>query len=861
MITLKRFNLVLISYRPNQEKLFYNALLKFRDVQLEDYSGSPPLEYSASDYHHIPQGGSNSLPNTSSTLHIRTHARKRSQLSVFSDDSPKPAGYYKGSTSANTGITNASYDPYRASRNQIVKGNKELVVVRKRNTSITSNRLDVRLNSYGATATHKENGDHSIDATQARSVKRASRSANASRSSLASSHRAFSGGSRRSASYKRHVVFPHGRRSSGGSTLRNYSRPSTATTSGRDSYSPAPHPRNTPSISESCSMPFESSPPSVPRQPRRPASELDIKKQRAVSHFWKEDTRQVSSELSKICEEAFNRSSVSSSGGTQVEPVNSPATSMSSILEPMSLHPQPLRLSSALKNRPLPEPPTESLGSMTVRELAETRRRLLQHCQASGSDKIPAYLKDVISNLDRLMQSDETQMGSSGRRSTSHAAVQEKPFQVASREQVSRLDFHKPMSRVSGNWSPRTVSEPLNWRNEFFDQGRGRHTVRLVSPEVNQSSQQNLSTGRKDFDTLTNSIRGGSKESLTLPSSDRAFVPRTFIGLDTIEEDPRSPRTGNRIDPSSSRKRSWFKRHSDNSDDVPPPPPEKDDEEIRMTSQPGPCQSSNTNYSRNGWPGLSGEILPNDPPPPTAVEAKSNKKWFSKVFKRPNVKKYDEAHDLEKAAYLASEDEPLNASREGERQRHHRSRASQDMINFVSPVRKSETPSNPAASPSNSSLVPSLETTQGIDRTIQPSQNWFAKFFHLRPATKLLCITLSRIRARKEVTKILRKWKQYGVRDVITDAEGGTVFGRVDAVNYLMMKPVEFAGEFFSVVEHHAGRKGDLCVIRMTQERGAASSFFKVVETLQGALQMRGHLVRDKGRRRDMERELARSGL
>ena len=42
----------------------------------------------------------------------------------------------------------------------------------------------------------------------------------------------------------------------------------------------------------------------------------------------------------------------------------------------------------------------------------------------------------------------------------------------------------------------------------------------------------------------------------------------------------------------------------------------------------------------------------------------------------------------------------------------------------------------------------------------------------------------------------------------------------------LHLKPVHFAGEFFTVLEH--GRRANLSICRLTQETGAASSFSKV---------------------------------
>lgn len=162
-------------------------------------------------------------------------------------------------------------------------------------------------------------------------------------------------------------------------------------------------------------------------------------------------------------------------------------------------------------------------------------------------------------------------------------------------------------------------------------------------------------------------------------------------------------------------------------------------------------------------------------------------------------------------------------------------------------------------------------------RSIQVNQNWFAKFFHIQPATKIICLNVSRPKARREVVKALKDWKKYGLRDVTVDKTRNLVFGRVDQVNcvwflvmllvyqmltvllVLKLKPVQFAGELFRVVEY--GHRANLSIIRFTQERGAASSFYKVVETLQVILKERGLLVGDPSRAKKMARELARSGV
>jgi len=60
--------------------------------------------------------------------------------------------------------------------------------------------------------------------------------------------------------------------------------------------------------------------------------------------------------------------------------------------------------------------------------------------------------------------------------------------------------------------------------------------------------------------------------------------------------------------------------------------------------------------------------------------------------------------------------------------------------------------------------------------------------------------------------------------------------------------------EVMTVIEH--GRRSRLSIARFTQERGAASSFHKVVETLDTVLKSRGMLVSDERKRRRMVKTL-----
>lgn len=57
-----------------------------------------------------------------------------------------------------------------------------------------------------------------------------------------------------------------------------------------------------------------------------------------------------------------------------------------------------------------------------------------------------------------------------------------------------------------------------------------------------------------------------------------------------------------------------------------------------------------------------------------------------------------------------------------------------------------------------------------------------------------------------------------------------------------------------TVIEH--GRRSALCIVRLTQERGAASSFHKVMDAMDAVFQSRRLLVNDKQKRKMMIKTL-----
>jgi serine/threonine-protein kinase HSL1, negative regulator of Swe1 kinase len=71
----------------------------------------------------------------------------------------------------------------------------------------------------------------------------------------------------------------------------------------------------------------------------------------------------------------------------------------------------------------------------------------------------------------------------------------------------------------------------------------------------------------------------------------------------------------------------------------------------------------------------------------------------------------------------------------------------------------------------------------------------------------------------------------------------------------LKIKPVTIVAELFVVLEH--GRRAQLAIARFTQSRGAASSFKKVVDTLEEVMGAKGMLTEDEKKKTEMMQIIA----
>lgn len=123
-------------------------------------------------------------------------------------------------------------------------------------------------------------------------------------------------------------------------------------------------------------------------------------------------------------------------------------------------------------------------------------------------------------------------------------------------------------------------------------------------------------------------------------------------------------------------------------------------------------------------------------------------------------------------------------------------------------------------------------------------RSWFARFLNIKPASRPLCFSIPRGRARQELVILLKEWQRHGIRDLQYSRDTNMITARVDRVNSLDIKPVAFRVELFVVLEH--GKRVGLSIARFSQVKGAASGFKKVLEVVDGVMRSRGWLVEDE---------------
>ena len=830
-----------MNYRPNHERVLYTKLLRFREEQLENYDG-PAMDYSMSDYHHsqAPQ----QAPRRSSTrvsLQASHTGRRQSQYSLLDPNRLPARKSMSQSVNRRSSVaeTEESYDPYRPSRNQIAKPHADhmrVTVLRgasQQSSGRQSARVASRSSARNPSTTIREDGKdvysiassppttrmHSAGTSQLQRLAVSRRiSRGSSRMTMTSRHSAGSSSSivvaRKSTSYKRNVSFVHNRRRSLNSQcprLRSQEHhPSPLTLHERFSIDQTWDPDQTsqdgtedkylPRRSAVSQFSLEETPEpedltvirsrKIPKDRSRDSSA----KVRLGSRHFKDEARKVSTEMEKLCDEAFNRLPMSSSAITPSNTESGNRTSANtyqtyqSSTTSFSVHEDlmPVRttrsnkskvVSSRYDDRPLPEPPaiersmgTEHLGSYTQRELAKTKELLKR--RAAEADMAPGYLDEIIAHLDRLMQPSNIRINEEERRAVST------PDPNTGIERKDTFDEILEKNNIGF----RSASEPVK-----KDKSSRAKTVRLVDSPSNllPISPVKPLTIRKKSESSTPS--SGSPRQITpkerLVTTEELYrqqaeqrrsaglAPLENLSLDPIEEDVDKEN----FDPADRsqhaylgehKKRKWFHRRSPV---LPPPPPSKD---RRASPLWGASQDVDGQKRKSDAPSQESQ---NSSEPKT-----SGKNRFLKIFsgKRSNKGSQPNAsgdYDLDDNESLATDDSTWMYNQ------------SQTYMSGALPNNsRANIPNRGSRGSKDDKLMP----PPPVPRAIQPQhQNWLARFLRIKPAINVMCFCVSKVRARKEVAATFREWRKYGMRDIVVDKVNARIWARVDVKNCKLISP------------------------------------------------------------------------
>ena len=525
----------LLSNNINQEKLFYAALVKHREENLENYTGSEDMDYSNSDYHHNQVSRSSNAPPVPSVQ----APRSQSQYSIMNDEHLRPSASF-----VRTAPSEISYDPYRASRDPILIGRGEYLNVTvhrdgssgTRKASITRglrhpNSLRIEMLKHENKRPSNPSSSSLVRSGQSKtSMRRSSASRHSLTGSVWHSSPPVIAKMRPSDLHKRGVSFGHIRRTSTTSAMASQEShktpptPSVPDTFGdlRTARPANPHPPS-------------SSPATHIEQAVRSRKErammietprIKVRKSETPSQHIRNDIRKHSAELEKACEEAFFRSSVGSSMTAQttfsekVGPFDTPPSSVSARGSGTMEQPESKRTP-----RPLPELPRDTPNTYLTKTLEETLEKLAAF-KSIGDDNT-AKFEEVMRMLDNIMPSSRV---ASEKRATS-APETKTPDHLGSLPMISEENDQRSSRDVAGNWQ-RSVTAPIQKERK-----QDEKTIRIVPPSspgtvapLNVRKRSNGSEGSSDSQKRLN-----AKTSHDRLSQRRAN--ETFGGLEAIEED------------------------------------------------------------------------------------------------------------------------------------------------------------------------------------------------------------------------------------------------------------------------------------------------------------------------------------
>jgi serine/threonine-protein kinase HSL1 (negative regulator of Swe1 kinase) len=786
--------------RANQEKYFYSALRKYHTDQLENYQ--PDAHYavakSNSDHHHNTRH-----PPTRKDIEkmpLKKHDRSPSTYWILNNEH-----LYSKHSFFESPVSEASYDPYRASRQLMMPEqgiiNQNVTVYRGHSNTSGGRKLRpttalgqhhtgsslrvqaLRNNSKRSSAMSRASSQRSTLSHRSVSIKRKS----VSRSSLASSYWpssppvvARSGGLGR-----RGVSFSHLRdRRCSGATASTIEYSAMEYNSDENTPIHRPHTSIGSYGSSEYSSYYRSSahqPSSALRSksrgtPRGELLRLKSQKPDSPSKYIQTEARKVSSELGKVMEEAFNRPSIGSSirtSGTEahhdIPQYDTPPTSFSNTRDSGGSSIATPNVKAALSQRPLPPIPNETPNTFLQRKLAETRAEIARRQDENGDNT--DHFTEVLENLDRLMLPvpNSKRTVSAPARSLEHP----RPLHVILEEKHDHGDgFEQPSSPHY-----RAVTNPI--RPHVERAMTEQQTIRVVDQSPTRVAPLNI---RKRSGTSTNSKAANEESSGSWPGPvpNVAVRPYHEVQNDLLaaRHVPQASILEKKATVIKKKKSLWFRRN----------PEDKDREQDSKEHQVKKKASAGLLHIPEAWQGLDDRLKNDIPQPTTNVSVHTTKQSELSndsefPIRHSNVPATKSDGALRKG-FLGlfgkkSKEDKGKRSMElsGKMLCYKRGRKYADMttaVNFSS-----------SSILSGFDLGPEHGGGDAAPRTGPPEMqmNWLSRFLHIKPANKTLCFHIGRGKVRQDLVRLLRDWQRFGIRDVTFNRETNIINARVDRNN------------------------------------------------------------------------------
>jgi serine/threonine-protein kinase HSL1 (negative regulator of Swe1 kinase) len=501
-----------------------------------------------------------------------------------------------------------------------------------------------------------------------------------------------------------------------------------------------------------------------------------VRKPDSPSKYIQTEARKVSTELGKVMEEAFNRSSIGSSIRTSrteayrdVSQYDSPPTSFSNTRDSGGSSIATPQTKAALAQRPLPPIPAETPNTFLQRKLAETRAEIARRLDQDGNNI--DHFNEVLENLDRLM----LPVANSKRTVSAPAKVPEHPapLHVIPEEKCDAGDgFEQP-------YSPhyRAVTDPV--RPHVQRAVTENHTIRLVDQSPSRVAPLNI---RKRSTTSNRSKGTNEASSVPWPGPVPAVAVRPYheVQNDLLAARTRQPTPVlEKKDVVVKKKKSlWFRRNTE----------EKDCNHESKENQVKNKASTTLLHIPEAWQGLDDRIKTESPqatsavPPPTAKHSDgSNDSEFPMRHSSAPTTKSDGA--LLKGFFglfgkKTKEDKGKRPLELGGK------------MALSTNLCSNHTNINLADNLSSSSILSGFDLGpehggDPIPRNGPPEvqMNWLSRFLHIKPANKTLCFHIGRGKVRQDLVRLLRDWQRFGIRDVTFDRETNMINARVDKIN------------------------------------------------------------------------------